>query len=105
MNKQNIFKNIPQDLQEELFEDILIKDDLKIERIVSDGHTSPKEGWYESAQNEWVILLQGEAVLSFEKGEDLLLKKGDYCHIFALQKHKVSYTSHTQKSIWLAIYY
>lgn len=105
MKTQNIFQNIPQNLPEELFEDILKRDNFKIERIISDGHTSPKEGWYNSTQNEWVIILQGEAVLSFENGEEIELKQGDYYNITALQKHKVSYTSKSQKTIWLAIYY
>lgn len=105
MKRENIFESIPEDLPEELFEDILKKDNFKIERIISDGHTSPKEGWYESSQNEWVIVLQGEAVLSFDKSESIRLKVGDYHNIVALTKHKVSYTSKSEKTIWLAIFY
>lgn len=105
MKTQNIFQNIPQNLPEELFEDILKRDNFKIERIVSDGHTSPKKGWYNSTQNEWVIVLQGEAILSFEKELHVELQKGDYYNILAGQKHRVSYTSESEKTIWLAIYY
>ena len=101
----NIFSEIPDRLKDELFEDIISSKNIKIERIISDGHTSPKNGWYESKQNEWVILLQGEAILSFDKGDDLTLNVGDYVNIPSLKKHKVSYTSLSQKSIWLAIYY
>lgn len=101
----NIFENIPQELQEELFEDIINTKDIKIERIVSQGHTSPKEGWYESEQNEWVIVLQGDATLTFENEKSVNLKAGSYYNITASTKHKVSYTSKTQQTIWLAIYY
>ncbi len=104
MNK-NIFKDIPKELKEELFEEILSTKNLKIERIVSEGHTSPKKGWYESERNEWVMVLQGDAVLSFEDAEDVELKEGDYFNISAFTKHKVSYTSTRRKTIWLAIYY
>ena len=104
MNK-NIFTDIPKELKEELFEEIISNKNVKIERIVSEGHTSPKEGWYESKQNEWVMILQGEAILSFEDAEDVELKNGDYFNISALTKHKVSHTSKEQKTIWLAIYY
>ena len=95
----NIFSEIPDRLKDELFEDIISSKNIKIERIISDGHTSPKNGWYESKQNEWVILLQGEAILSFDKGDDLTLNVGDYVNIPSLKKHKVSYTSKSQKSI------
>jgi cupin 2 domain-containing protein len=54
----NIFKQIPENLKDELFEDIIKTDNLKIERIISYGHTSPKSGWYESKENEWVIVLK-----------------------------------------------
>ncbi|MDD2699083.1 MAG: cupin domain-containing protein [Arcobacteraceae bacterium] len=105
MEKSNIFKHIPKDLQDELFEDIISTDTLKIERIVSYGHTSPQVGWYESQLNEWVIVLEGEAILTFEDGGDVTLKVGDYLNIKALQKHKVSWTALDNKTVWLTIYY
>lgn len=105
MNKTNIFEQIPDEIKGELFEDIISTKNVKIERIVSDGHTSPKEGWYESEQNEWVIVLQGEAILSFENKESVKLKVGSYHNITASTKHKVSYTSQLEKTIWLAIHY
>jgi len=101
----NIFKEIPQDLKEELFEEIISNKKLKIERIVSYGHTSPKMGWYEQKDSEWVIVLQGEAILSFEKKEDVRLKAGDYLNIPAFQKHKVSWTKPDEKTVWLAVHY
>ena len=104
MSKSNIFTKIPKELKDELFEDIILTENLKVERIISDGHISPKSGWYNSKQNEWVILLQGEAILEFEDAE-VVLKVGDYFNIKASTKHKVSYTSLHEKTIWLAIYY
>ena len=101
----NIFQNIPDDLQEEFFEDILVSDKLKIERIVSFGHTSPKEGWYKQDKNEWVILLDGEAVISFKDGKDIKLEKGDYLNIPLHVEHKVLWTKANYKTIWLAIFY
>ncbi len=102
---KNIFKDIPRSLKEELFEDIIVSQNVKIERIVSDGHTSPKEGWYDSELDEWVLVLQGEAILSFNDDADKKLQVGDFFHISAHLKHKVSYTSKSEKTIWLAIYY
>ena len=105
LNKKNIFGDIPKELKEELFEDILVKDGLKIERIVSDGHTTQKFEWYEQDFDEWVILLQGEAVLSFENEEDLTLHVGDYINIAAMKKHKVSWTKPNTKTVWLSVHY
>ncbi len=101
----NIFAQIPKDLKNEIFEDIIKTDNLKIERIISNGHTSPKSGWYESEQNEWVIVLKGEAVLSFENSDDVKLSAGDYLNIEAYTKHKVSWTQPNTETIWIAIYY
>ena len=105
LNKQNIFENIPNELKEELFEDIIKKDGLKIERIVSYGHTTDKFEWYEQKNDEWVILLQGEAILSFEDEPDISLHVGEYINISAMKKHKVSWTRPNEKTIWLAVHY
>ena len=105
MKTSNIFANIPKELEDEFFEDILSKNNLKIERIVSNGHSSPKSGWYDQENDEWVILLQGEAVLSYEIGDDVYLKAGDYINIPAHTKHKVSWTLPKSETIWLAIHF
>ena len=105
MHSKSIFQDIPDALKEEFFEDILVSDNLKIEKIVSYGHTSPKEGWYNQDKSEWVILLEGEAIISFKDGEDISLKKGDYLNIPLHVEHKVSWTKPECKTIWLAIFY
>ncbi len=105
MNKSNIFAKIPKDLPQEIFENIIVSESVKIERIISDGHTSPKEGWYDSELNEWVILLQGNAVLEFKDAVSLKLDVGDFINIPAHTKHKVTYTSSEEKTVWLAVHY
>ena len=105
MEKSNIFNNLPKELKDEIFENIISKDSLKIERIISKGHTSPKSGWYEQESDEWVLVLQGEAVLSFEDKDDVKLSAGDYINIPAHTKHKVSWTQPDSETIWLAVHY
>ncbi len=100
----NIFTKIPKDLDEEFFEKLISQDNIKIQRIISKGHTSPKSGWYNQNENEWVIILQGEAILSFEE-KDINLKVGDYINIPAHTKHKVSWTKPNTQTIWLAVHY
>ena len=105
MKRTNIFNNIPKTLQEELFENILSKDSIQIQRIISKGHVTPKDEWYNQENNEWVIVLQGEAILSFENSDDVKLKSGDYINIKAHTKHKVSWTIPNEETIWLAVFY
>jgi cupin 2 domain-containing protein len=78
---------------------------IKIERIVSQGLASPKNGWYDQTQNEWVIVLEGSGSILFESGEEVNLKKGDYLNIPAHTKHKVTRTDLNNITIWLAIHY
>ena len=60
-NKSNIFAQIPKQLKEELFEELISTDTLKIQRIVSYGHTTQEFQWYDQDNEEWVILLEGSA--------------------------------------------
>ena len=54
----NLFKNIPHVLPEELFETLVESETMRIERIVSMGHSSPGAGWYDQDKNEFVLLLK-----------------------------------------------
>ena len=101
----NIFKDIPPTQKDEFFENILSKDGVKIERIVSKGHISPKSGWYDQDSDEWVIVLEGEAVLSFEDSDEVRLVTGDYLNIPSHTKHRVSWTTPDRETIWLAVHY
>lgn len=101
----NIFENIPKELDNEFFEELVSKNGVKIERIVSFGHTTKESDWYDQVKDEWVILLCGEAVISFLNEDDIRLKAGDYINIPAHKKHRVSWTKEDEKSIWLAVHY
>lgn len=101
----NIFADIPHDLSQEVFQDIVSNGEVKIERIISKGHVSPEKGWYDSDQHEWVIVLQGHGTLQFEDGREVQLRAGDYINIAAHTRHKVSHTDNNDITIWLAIYY
>ena len=105
MKTNNIFQNLPRNLDEELFTTILEKDGLKLQRIVSEAHTTAKGEWYDQADNEWFILLQGAAVISFEGEEEVKLEVGDHLNIPAHKRHRVSWTSENEQTIWLAMHY
>ncbi len=102
---KNIFKNIPNPSNSEFFEELLSKNGVKIERIISHGHKSDKFEWYNQESDEWVILLRGEAVISFEDEANVKLFAGDFINIPAHKKHRVSWTKPDEDSIWLAVHY
>ena len=102
---QNIFQNLPEFPQkDEIFETILEAQQIKIEKIVSTGQTSPTGFWYEQQHNEFILLLSGEAELEFEE-QVIKLNKGDYLHIPAGLKHRVKSTSKSEHTIWLAVFF
>jgi cupin 2 domain-containing protein len=51
-----------------------------------------------------VILLQGEAELSYADDTRIKLKVGDYLFIPAHTNHRVEYTSVEAPCIWLAVH-
>ena len=105
MKPKNIFKALPNASNEEVFEDLVRSSAVRIERIVSKGQSSPDEGWYDQEENEWVMVVEGKAILEFEDGSTCDLCAGDYINIPAHAKHKVLWTDPNQITIWLAVFY
>ena len=105
INSANIFDSLPKDLSVEVSEEIIHALTIRIERIVSKGHSSPDTGWYDQDDNEWVMVVEGKATLEFEDGSKRELSTGDYINIPAHVKHKVVQTDPNQITIWLAIFY
>jgi cupin 2 domain-containing protein len=103
---KNIFKNIPPNLPKEISESLVESKTFKVERIVSKGHKSPNDFWYDQDMNEWVLILQGRAKLLFAEEKELIrLEAGDYINIPAHKKHRVEWTNPDTETIWLAIFY
>lgn len=102
---KNLLDNIPGHLPDELFETLVRGDNIHIERIVSRGHTSPAEGWYEQDKNEWVLVLNGAARLGFEEGGEVSMEPGDCLEIPAHVKHRVAWTDPDQETVWVAVHY
>ena len=105
MQKENIFKNIPEkENNEEIFEKLFSGKNFNIERIISDGQTTPEGEWLEEEGEEWVILLEGNSKIEFGNGDSVEMKKGDWILIPPKTIHKVTYTSINPKCIWLAVH-
>lgn len=100
----NIFAAIPEQIPDELFECILKRDKVCIERIISKGHVTPIGQWYDQGWDEWVILLQGQARLLYEQDHSIHLSAGDYLLIPAHTKHRVEWTPADINTVWLAVH-
>lgn len=103
---RNLFTDIPPKLADELVEIVAQGRGVRIERIVSTGHASPPDFWYEQEEAEWVAVLQGEAQLTFDDDPSpTQLQPGDYVFISAGRKHRVDWTSENRPTIWLAVFF
>lgn len=102
----SLFSGIPESLPGELFETLAGKGQVRIERILSDGHASPEGFWYDQDWEEWVVVLQGSAVLAFEGSMGTIsLGVGDWITIPSHVRHRVESTDPHQVTIWLAVHY
>jgi cupin 2 domain-containing protein len=102
---RNIFENIPDQLPDELFECLFKQNKIEIERIISRGHITPVGQWYDQDWDEWIILLQGEAIIVYEQDNQTIhLNAGDYLLIPSHAKHRVEWTPDKTDTIWLAIH-
>jgi cupin 2 domain-containing protein len=101
----NLFDNAPSPLHEEVVTALLAAGKVRIERIVSHGHASPSDSWYDQDQAEWVIVLKGAARLRFEAEEPVEMRPGDYVNIPAHRRHRVEWTTPDEPTIWLAVHY
>ena len=95
----NLYTDAVPPLEGERFETILSHRNLVVERIVSSAAIESRE--YVQAQDEWVLLARGEAVLRVA-GELRTLKAGDYVFLPAGVPHRVERTA--AGTIWLAVH-
>ena len=51
----NLFTDIPATIPEEIMQTHVTDSNLRIERIVSLGHSSPDGFWFDQDKHEWVI--------------------------------------------------
>ena len=101
----NIFTHIPDQLPEELIECIFKRNNIGMERIISKGHITAAGQWYDQDWDEWVMLLQGEAIVLYEKDHQRFhLMAGDYLMIPAHTRHRVEWTLPDFHTLWLAVH-
>lgn len=101
---QNFF-SVPTSLPNEIIQTLLQTPDVRIERIVSQGHSSSEGFWYDQDTHEWVMVVSGAARLRFESEAPFEMKAGSFINIPAHKRHRVEWTDPKQETIWLAIHY
>jgi cupin 2 domain-containing protein len=106
MMADNLFTDVPHKLPDEQVVTLLQTPHVRIERIVSTGHATAPDQWFDQDQAEWVLVLAGSAGLIFEGAtEPLLLEPGGYVHIAPHVRHRVAWTDPSTPTVWLAIHH
>lgn len=102
----SLLRGIPRALPEELCDVLVGADAVRIERIVSRGHSSPAGFWYDQPRAEFVLVVCGRAGVRFE-GEPQVrtVAAGEYLNIPAGLRHRVEWTAPDEDTVWLAIHY
>lgn len=83
----------------ETFTQLFQNRSCRIEAIRS-SLTAPGE-LYDQEEDEWVVLIEGEAILEIE-GVAHPLRRGDYCFIPKRTRHRVLFTS--DNALWLGVF-
>jgi cupin 2 domain-containing protein len=105
MTVHNIYKDIPEELTDELIEVLLKGRDFRVERIVSRGHRTSSGTWFDQETAEWVMVLRGSAGLKIRGQKTVnVLTPGDYVYLPAHEKHRVEWTDENVETVWLAIH-
>jgi cupin 2 domain-containing protein len=102
----NLFAGISDALPHERIDALLVAPYIRIERIVSHGHSSPPGFWYDQDKPEWVIVVAGSAAVLFEgEAAPRTLGRGDHLHIPAHVRHRVEWTDKGEPTIWIAVHH
>ncbi len=90
---------------DERFHPLIQGAEFRLVRIVSAGHKTPGDTWYDQDDDEWVVVIQGEAELLIEdQASPLGMRAGDWVLIPAHCRHRVTRTSIDPPTVWLALH-
>jgi cupin 2 domain-containing protein len=101
----NLFVNLPVETKDEVFTELLSRPGARIERIVSNGQSTPEDTPFNQDHDEWVLLLRGSASLWVDGDGEHDLHPGDHMLIPARRTHRVTRTAKDEPTIWLAVHF
>lgn len=101
----NLFDHLPVPSRDEEFLELLSHRDVRIERIVSTGQSTPVDAPYDQGHDEWVLLLRGAAGLWVDGEGERDLRPGDHLLIPAHRLHRVTWTAKDEPTVWLAVHF
>jgi cupin 2 domain-containing protein len=102
----NILADLPDATSSEVFQSLVERNGIKIERIISHGQATPEGEWYDQEWDEWVLVLSGQAHLLIEgETQPRELKNGDHLLLPAHCRHRVEWTPPDTPTIWLAVHF
>ena len=106
LSRLNLFENLPENSAREHFQTLYQNRRVRVERIVSRGHASPEDFWYDQDEHEFVVMMRGHAGLILEGASgEVRLQAGDCLLIPAHCRHRVAWTAPEQDTIWLAVHF
>ncbi len=105
MLRGSLAANLPDASRSEVIETLAVFPGKRVavERIVSEGQTTPPGEWYDQAWDEWVMVMRGAARIAFEAPvAEESLAENDWILIPAGRRHRVSFTA--PGTVWLAVH-
>jgi cupin 2 domain-containing protein len=103
---ENLLADLPDASLSEVFQPLVKRDGIRIERIVSHGQATPEGEWYDQKWDEWALVLSGEAGILIEgEAQPRVLKCGDHLLLPAHCRHRVEWTSPDNPTIWPAMHF
>lgn len=100
----SLLSNVPDRMDDELFETLARSGPTRIERIVSVGQASPPGFWYDEAWDEFVVVIAGAAKLDVDGESTRTLRAGDWVFLPAHTRHRVAWTDPDRATVWLAVH-
>lgn len=102
---QNLLSALPPEATDEIVDVLVSAEGMRLERIVSHGHASPEDFWYDQEEAEWILVLTGRARLRIEGDiDDLELVPGDSLYLPRHCRHRITWTHPDQPTVWLALF-
>ncbi|MPT48675.1 MAG: cupin domain-containing protein [Sphingobium sp.] len=101
----NLLHSLPDAQAAEIFEAIVSRPGVRVERIISHGQVTPEDQPYIQPYEEWVLILSGHARLWVDGVGEVSLHPGDYYLIPAHAAHRVTWTCPDEPTIWLTLHF